>query len=414
MPRKNRPVWTHSLSVALLLMAPFDLLASMAMDLYLPVVPAMPAILATTPDVVQLTLSLYMVVLGAGQLVFGPLSDRMGRRPVLFGGAVLFGIASFLLAGTTSAALFVSLRVLQALGAAAALVATFATVRDVYADRPEGAVIYSLFGSMLAFVPALGPVLGALISDQFSWRANFILLGVLVGIAALNALPKWNETRPLNGSRPHVAFWPILTDLPFWSYTLGFSAAMGAFFVFFSTAPRVLIDRVGFSQLGFSLVFATVALVMIATTRFARLFVARWGNAGSLARGMGLLLLGAALLATGELTAAPSFWVFIPPMWLIAMGIVFTCSVTANGALQDFGHVAGTATALYYCIESLIVGAVGTTLVVLLPGDTAWPLVAYCTLMALVTLGCRRRVESRDPILPRKAQPTASEMRAPH
>lgn len=87
-------------------------------------------------------------------------------------------------------------------------------------------------------------------------------------------------------------------------------------------------------------------------------------------------------------------------MWIIAIGIVFASSVMANGALQSFGHVAGTATALYFCIESLVVGIVGTTLVVLLPGDTAWPLAAYCTLMAVVVLGFVRRVEkspSRPP-----------------
>ncbi|MDI1434561.1 Bcr/CflA family efflux MFS transporter, partial [Polyangium sorediatum] len=288
---------------------------------------------------------------------------------------------------------------LQALGAAAALVATFATVRDVYAERPEGAVIYSLFGSMLAFVPALGPVLGALLADHFGWRAIFLALGVAATAAALHAAPRWHETRPVNASKPHAAFGQIFADASFWAYTLGFSAAMGAFFVFFSTASRILIDRVGFSQLAFSLLFATVALVMIATARFAKRFVARWGRAGSLVRGMGMLLLGAAFLAVGQVTFAPSFWTFVPPMWIIAIGIVFATSVTAQGALQRFGHVAGTATALYYCIESLIVGIVGTTLVVLLPGDTAWPLSAYCALMAVVVLGFVWRLE-KAPRLP--------------
>ncbi|XXS71141.1 CmlA/FloR family chloramphenicol efflux MFS transporter [Sorangium sp. So ce131] len=407
MPRKIPSNWNSSLSAALLLMAPFDLLASLAMDVYLPVVPSMPGILGTSPAVVQLTLSLYMVVLGAGQLVFGPISDRIGRRPVLLGGAALFAAASFLLAGTTSAAAFVALRVLQALGAAAALVATFATVRDVYAERAEGAVIYSLFGSMLAFVPALGPVLGALLADHLGWRAIFVALGVAAAAAALNAAPKWHETRPVDAPSPRAALGGILADASFWTYTLGFSAAMGAFFVFFSTASRVLIDRAGFSQLVFSLLFATVALVMIATTRFAKRFVARWGRAGSLVRGMGMLLLGAALLVVGQVMGAPSFWTFIPPMWLIAVGIVFASSVTANGALQRFGHVAGTATALYYCIESLVVGIVGTTLVVLLPGDTAWPLAAYCTLMAALVLGLVRRVEKSPAtaVLPDSARP---------
>lgn len=386
MPNRNSPpAWSYSLPTALLLMAPFDILASLAMDIYLPVVPAMPAILGTTPAVVQLTLSLYMIVLGLGQVVFGPISDRIGRRPVLISGALLLAAASLLLAVTSSAPLFVALRVVQALGASAALVATFATVRDVYAERPEGAVIYGLFSAMLACVPALGPIAGALIAHGLGWRAIFATLGVLAVLATLNALPRWYETRP-NAVQSRPAIRTILKSPAFLVYTLGFSTAMGAFFVFFSTAPRVLIDGAGYSQLGFSLAFATAAVAMIVTTRFAKLFVARWGIPGSLARGMVMLLIGAVLLALGQLFATPGFVTYIVPMWVISIGIVFAGAVTANGALEAFGDAAGTAVALYFCVQSLIVGVFGTLAVVLLGGDTAWPLVAYCTVMALATL----------------------------
>ncbi|AMS39659.1 CmlA/FloR family chloramphenicol efflux MFS transporter [Aminobacter aminovorans] len=385
MPNRNSPTWSHSLPAALLLMAPFDILASLAMDIYLPVVPEMPAILATTPDVVQLTLSLYMIVLGLGQVIFGPISDRIGRRSVLLGGVLLFAAASFLLAVTSSAPLFVALRVVQALGASAALVATFATVRDAYAERPEGAVIYSLFSAMLACVPAFGPIAGALIAHGLGWRAIFATLGLLAVLAMVNALLRWHETRPeTTQSRP--AFRAILKSPAFLVYTLGFSAAMGAFFVFFSTAPRVLIDRAGYSQLGFSLAFATAAVAMIVTTRYAKLFVARWGIPGSLKRGMAMLLAGAVLLCLGQLFGQPSFATFIMPMWVIAIGIVFAGAVTANGALEAFGDAAGTAVALYFCVQSLIVGLMGTLAVLMLGGDTAWPLAAYCAVMAIATL----------------------------
>jgi len=186
----------------------------------------------------------------------------------------------------------------------------------------------------------------------------------------------------------------ILTNAHFWAYTMGFSAAMGAFFVFFSTAPRVLIDHAGFSGLAFSLSFATAAAVMILSARFAGRFVARWGMAGSLARGMGLLLVGALLLGLGDVLLAPSFASFVLPMWVIAVGIVLTTAVTANGALAAFGQTAGTAVALYFCIESLIVGCVGTLFVLLLDGNTAWPLAGYCALMGIVTLLALRHIRA--------------------
>jgi DHA1 family florfenicol/chloramphenicol resistance protein-like MFS transporter len=344
----------------------------------------MPAALGTSPAVIQLTLSLYMLVLGAGQIVFGPISDRVGRRPVLLAGAALFAASSFLLAASSSAPLFVVMRLLQAVGASAVMVATLATVRDVYAGRPESSTIYGLLGSILSFVPALGPIAGALIANHFGWRAIFLTIGLLSVVALFNAFMRWHETRPAATAK--IALRPILTSLPFWVYTAGFSTAMGAFFVFFSTAPRILIGKAGFSGIGFSFAFATVALVMIVAAQFAKRFVMRWGIAGSLARGMVMLLLGAVLLAFGELFLQPSLLSFVGPIWIIAIGIVLATAVTANGALEAFGDMAGTAVALYSCVQSIIVSIAGTLFVLLLGGDSAWPLVGYVCVTALTTL----------------------------
>lgn len=395
----SRPTWAHSLPSALLLMAPFDLLASLAMDVYLPAVPDMPAALGTSAATIQLTLSLYLLVLGLGQLVFGPLSDRIGRRPVLLAGGGLFVVASLGLAMATTGVAFLAWRVVQALGASAALVATFATVRDVYADRPESATIYGLFSAMLAFVPALGPILGALVIRAWGWRAVFGLLAVLGLLALGRACRHWPETRERPRRASAAGARDILSSGDFWVHTVGFSAAMGAFFVFFSTAPRVLIGQVGLSPLAFSVVFGAVAGVMIVTTRFSAGAVARWGIAGCFVRGALTMMAGAGWLALNAVLW-PGVWPgFVLPMGVIAVGIVWTVSVTANGALRAFGETAGLAVACYYAVQSVIVAGVGTAVTLGLGGDTAWPLVAYALVMpalGLAGLARLRRAVGRE------------------
>lgn len=380
-----RPTWAHSLPVALALMAPFDLLASLAMDIYLPIVPAMPSALGTSPAVIQLTLSLYLLGLGLGQILFGPMSDRIGRRPVVLGGALLFAVSSAFMAFTDSAIVFVLLRIAQALGASAALVATFATVRDIYGDRPESVVIYGTFSSMLAFVPALAPILGAIVAVSFGWRGVFWVLSLLAIPPLIHAAVRWHETRPARESES-LSSWPILRSGPFWLYTLAFGTAMGTFFVFFSIAPRILIERAGYSELEFSLIFATVAVVMVITARFAKRFVAKWGINGSVRRGMVLLLTGSAILAVARAWIEPGFVSLILPMWLMAVGIVFTVSVTANGALAAFGDRAGLAVAIYFCGQSVIVSVLGTAAVVILGTDTSLPLVVFPAVLATTVL----------------------------
>src|SRR5690606_41376815 len=209
------------------------------------------------------------------------------------------------------------------------------------------------------------------------------------------ALRHWNETRRRSTSPAAGGVGRIVKAFSFWPYTLGFATAMGTFFVFFSTAPRILIERGGFGETGFSFAFASVAVVMIAATRILPRHTQKWGARISVALGMATLLASVLLLGLGETLLTPSFLSLIVPMWLAAVGIVLTASMTANGALASFDDRAGMAVAVYFCIQSLIVSLAGTALVIFLPGATAWPLTAFCTAMPLLVLTLLARLRQR-------------------
>ncbi|AOM41874.1 CmlA/FloR family chloramphenicol efflux MFS transporter [Xenorhabdus hominickii] len=379
--------WQYSLTATILLLSPFDLLASLGMDMYLPVIPFIADVLGAGAGIIQLTLTLYLILLGAGQLLFGPLSDRFGRRPVLLSGGIAYIAASFGLAAASSPEIFLGFRVIQACGASACLIATFATIRDIYSGREESNIIYGLLSSMLAMVPALGPLLGALVDIWLGWRAIFGLLGVAMTLAIIAAWKLWPETR---WQRTADLQWSQLLlpvrHLNFWLYTLCYSAGMGSFFVFFSTAPWLMMGRQELSQLSFSLLFATVAIAMVVTSRFVGGLIVRWGSLNMLRAGMGCLMAGALLLAIGETLIPQSVFGFIAPMWLVGVGIAIAVSVAPNGALLGFDHIAGTATAVYFCLGGLLLGGAGTLTLTLLSSSTTWPIIAYCLILATTVL----------------------------
>jgi DHA1 family florfenicol/chloramphenicol resistance protein-like MFS transporter len=266
------------------------------------------------------------------------------------------------------------------------LVATFATVRDVFASRPEGPRIYAVMSGVLVFVPAFGPLLGAILYAAGGLRAVFLAMAVSSAVAGLRAFRGWPETKPVGAETTRLhAFGTVLRSGEFWTYTLGYAVAMGSFFVFLSIAPELLIHHYGYSPLGFAVVFGAVAFVLIGASRFSSRIAERHGLVACFARGLGLIVFGALLLLIRE-TVRDSVVAFVLPMTVIVVGISMTVAVTANGALAGFSEMAGTATALYHCTSGVILVGVGTVAVVLLPHRTAWPLVAYGGLGASVVL----------------------------
>jgi len=217
----------------------------LALNVFVPSMPALPAAFGTGHATVQLTLSLYLVGVAVGQLAYGPLSDRFGRRPVLLGGLGLYVLASIACALAPSIGLLILGRVAQALGGCAGMVIGRAVVRDAW-DRDEATRVLALVIAGMALAPMIGPVLGGFLDEWAGWRAGFVLLvgfGAVVLLAGLRALPETHRDRtPFPGPAALVAAYRALGSKPlFLGNALATATATAAFFAFLSGAPHAMV-----------------------------------------------------------------------------------------------------------------------------------------------------------------------------
>jgi DHA1 family bicyclomycin/chloramphenicol resistance-like MFS transporter len=176
-----------------LLLVGMAAIGAFALNVFVPSIPGLAAYFHTDLATIQLALSLYFVAIAAGQLIYGPLSDRFGRRPVLLGGLVIYAAASLACAMAQSVEALIAARMVQALGACSGIVISRAIVRDVY-DRATAASALGYITSAMAAVPALAPAVGGYLDLWFGWRASFVAT-LLFGLAVLaGTIPAGHET----------------------------------------------------------------------------------------------------------------------------------------------------------------------------------------------------------------------------
>src|SRR5688572_26347171 len=174
------------------LLALLTALGPLAVDMYLPSFPDIGRLLNASPAMVQLTLSLYMVSYAAGQVVYGPLSDRLGRIPVMRAALAIYCVASLACALAPSIEMLLAARALQALGASGAIVLARAIVRDLYSGARAGREL-SLMGAIMALAPVGAPMIGGVLQSAFGWRSHFVLqiaFGLVAAFFVWRMLPE--------------------------------------------------------------------------------------------------------------------------------------------------------------------------------------------------------------------------------
>ncbi len=347
----------------------------LALNIFVPSMPGLQAAFAASHTTVQLTLSLYLIGVAVGQLLYGPLADRFGRRPVLLAGLGLYVAASLACALAPSIGLLVLGRVAQAVGGCAGMVIGRAIVRDAW-GRDEATRVLALVIAGMAVAPMVAPAIGGFLDEWFGWRASFVLLvgfGGLVLAAAIRRLPETHRNpTPLPGP---TALWAAYRALLGRRLFLGYALVIGwmtaGFFVFLAGAAFPMSATLHRPPSEYGLFFVLLSLgYMLGNMAVSRLAGRVRLEALAIA---GLLLSVAGPLVIGGFLAAGQFSpliLFLPTM-LLCFGNGLTIPVTMSVAVGVDARLAGTASGLLGFVQMGLGAAASSATGLFEPGDPA-------------------------------------------
>ncbi len=362
----------------------------LSMQIFVPALPQIAADFAVGSATAQLTLSLSLLAIALSTLIYGPLSDRYGRRPVLIVGMALFVAGGALSAIASDIAWLVCGRVLQAIGAAAGMVIGRAIVRDLFASDQVARVLSMLITAVVV-APMVAPFLGGLLADTAGWRAIFMAtagLGLAILLLTMWQLQETNKTRTRH---PRVVsllsgYGRLATNRRFLAYALQSSFAMASFYAFISAAPYLMSGVLARPATEYGLWFIFMPGTFMAGNMVAMKIGGRFGIdrmvlAGALL-GIGGALLGLVLILAGLLSPL----VLFAPAMLISISHGLSMANAQAGAMNVEPAMAGTASGLTGFLQ-MAISAGAAQIVGLLPTDTAVPMsIAMVACMGLSLL----------------------------
>ncbi len=320
----------------------------LAIDIFLPALPIMAQDFSVSMTKIQWSITAFILTMGFGQLVTGPLADRYGRRPVAIGGIIIYGLSSILAAYSDSLAFFLISRLAQGLGACAIVVAAFATVRDKY-NAIESGVMYSYLNSAICCIPALAPLLGNVLTEYFGWRSNFEFMAGYAAIAGAILFFALKETKPAHTEQHKrlftmARFTPVLKHPVFLFNAFVVMLAMAIIIAYVSSSPAWLMVKLGLDQQSFVYWFSFNAAINIIACFLAPRVLVRYGARITIGFGMVLLIVAGVLMFA--LLAWHSAAAFMLPIMISSLGFSLLMGACAGQALAPFGDKAGSASAL--------------------------------------------------------------------
>jgi MFS transporter, DHA1 family, multidrug resistance protein len=388
-PETRRPTATASRSV----ICAFAATGLLATNIFLPSLPAIATELRVSSAAVTSTITVFLAIFAIGQLIVGPLSDRLGRQL-----PVLIGLCIFVL-GTIGCAFAVDLlglligRSIQACGACTVAVLSRAIARDLF-DGPDLMKMMAAITIATAAAPGFSPLLGSGLDHFFGWRSEFVFVAAFAVCAAAAYVMFVGETRAASDDSLHPlriarSYLDLIRDARFVAPARTASLLMAGVYAVFSGAPRVLLEGFGLSPITLGSLFASVVFLVLAAGMLAPKLSARLGPYHATLVGLGLAAAGGVALLVAVLLAKNALLPFLVTASIFLFGVGIASPLSSAAALSPFANKAGLAAALFG-FSQMAGAACGASLAAIFFSDPAIGLGTVLTLTSLLALVLHR------------------------
>ncbi|WP_114961380.1 multidrug effflux MFS transporter [Tritonibacter mobilis] len=374
-------------------------LSALGMNIFQPSLPGMAAYFGVEYRLIALSVPLYLAASTVIQIVVGPISDKMGRRPVMMASLVLFLLATLGCIFATTAEGFLAFRMAQAV-VATCMVLSRAAVRDMY-EGPKAASMIGYVTMGMTVVPMMGPALGGILDQAFGWHANFWLLFAAAAVTLMIFYADFGETATASGKPLIAQFreYPALLRSPrFWGYSLAAGLSSGSFFAYLGGSPFVGTNVYGLNSAQLGIYFSAPALGYFLGNFLSGRYSERFGINAMVFWGAIINIFGVGLSLTITLIGMDSVWTFFGLMCFVGLGNGMAIPNGTTGAISVRPHLAGTAAGLS---SAIMIGAgaalSATASWLLVPGSNASPLLeimfgsGVCGLIAILYVMRRER-----------------------
>jgi len=379
-----------------------------AIDMYLPALPTIAADLHASTASTQLTLTVFFAAFGLCQIVYGPVSDMIGRKPPLYFGLAVFLAGSIGCVGAPGIGSLIAFRVLQGVGASSVMVIPRAIIRDLHTGV-EATRLMSLVMLVFSVSPILAPLAGSALIVPFGWRAVFVAVTILaaLGLALIGAfLP---ETRPpeervtVSVASVLGGFGQLLRHARFLGLTCIGGLGMASFFAFLAGSSFLYINHFGLTPTQYSLAFSVNAVGFFGASQFAAALAGRFGMARVIVAAVSVYALFAVILFAVTAAGVDSLAVIIALLFVANTGLGLVIPSTMVLALEEHGPIAGMASALGGALQ-MVAGGLVIVLMSLFFNGTALPMVSAIALCAVGALIASLATLNRREFAPQAAE----------